>query len=162
MRPLTPRGGMFLKSPVLLCVFLQLSQASKNRGLGSGPSRAHQRHSWQAGVAEGTKSRSFKRRARGNQLSWQPALQTQTVGRQKKKVMNSSRWCFYAPLLKREKFGWEVGGRSNLRRWAFSPPSLILFVDFFFSSATSGSAVSVNSSWNASAACALWKWKRNI
>lgn len=40
---LTRRGGVSLKSSVLLCLFAQLSQASQNRDLGTGPGRAHQR-----------------------------------------------------------------------------------------------------------------------
>lgn len=71
---LTRRAGMFLKSSILLCLFAQLSQASQNRDLGTGPSRAHElgRQVWQtARKAEFGGEEEEEKSARGNQLSCQ-------------------------------------------------------------------------------------------
>lgn len=152
---------MFLKSSILLCLFAQLSQASKNRDFGTGPSRAHQlgRQVWQtARKAEFEEEKEEEEKSsRGNQLSCQTQPNRHRYSTVKRK---SDELLLLLLLLSALALLFETGkvlrggGKGLIWEVGFFPPTTTFsFLLLDSSAAISGSADLV---WATNQSCCIW------
>lgn len=157
---LTRRAGMFLKSSILLCLFAQLSQASKNRDFGTGPSRAHQfgRQVWQTARKAEFEEEEEEKSARGNQLSCQTQPNRHrysTVKRKSDELLLLLLLLLSALVLLFETGKVLRGGGKGLI-WEvgfFFPTTTFSFLLLDSSAAISGSADLV---WATNQSCCIW------
>lgn len=149
---------MFLKSSILLCLFAQLSQASKNRDFGTGPSRAHQlgRQVWQT-ARKAEFEEEEEKSARRNQLSCQTQPNRHRYSTVKRK---SDELLLLLLLLSALALLFETGkvlrggGKGLIWEVGFFPPTTTFsFLLLDSSAAISGSADLV---WATNQSCCIW------